>query len=73
MKLRSQIAAEQEKILSEKDQVIEKMQNEISSMKGNLKQKEEEVYCDVLWVYLLVPRHDCKILMKNLYKLISHK
>lgn len=42
VKLRSQIAAEQEKILSEKDQVLEKMQNEISSMKENLKQKEEQ-------------------------------
>lgn len=42
VKLRSQIAAEQEKILSEKDQVLEKTQQELSSMKEHLKHKEDE-------------------------------
>lgn len=43
MKLRSQIANEQEKLLGEKDQELERLRQELASTKENLRQKEDEV------------------------------
>ena len=52
IKLRSQIATEQEKLLGEKDQELEKLRQDLASTKDNLRSREDEVTnYSIFWEY----------------------
>jgi hypothetical protein len=48
VKLRTQIATEQERLLKEKDQELESLRQDLATTKDSLKEKTDQVYSNVI-------------------------